>query len=71
MKTENDIDILEKLMTQLGGLHKEISVFAKKSPNDGINQFKLNIANQTLLAAMFRSTASRNLIAMTCRRIAT
>lgn len=46
-----DIEILEKIMGQLDGLHREITALAKKSPNDGLNPFKLTFVNATLSRA--------------------
>jgi len=48
MKNENDVKNLEKLIVQLQGLHSEISVLAKKSPNDGLNLFKLKLVNKVI-----------------------
>jgi hypothetical protein len=48
MKNENEIKSLEKLMVQLQGLHAELSLLAKKSPNDGLNLFKLKLVNKVL-----------------------
>lgn len=48
LKTENDVRDLEKLIGQLQGLHVEISVLAKKAPNDGLNLFKLKLVNNIL-----------------------
>ncbi len=48
MKTEDDVKNLEKLIVQLQGLHSEISLLAKKSPNDGLNTFKLKLVNKVL-----------------------
>lgn len=47
MKRE-DVDIFEKLMAQLNGLHQELSLLAKKSPSDAVNKFKLNFINNVL-----------------------
>ncbi len=44
MKTKEDVDKLEKVIGQLNGLHAEVSQLAKKSPNDGVNAFKLKLA---------------------------
>lgn len=38
-------------MGQLEGLHREMSALAKKSPNDGLNPFKLKFVNASLAAA--------------------
>lgn len=48
MKTIEDVEKLEKLIGQLQGLHSEISQLAKKSPNDGLNIFKLKLVNKVL-----------------------
>lgn len=48
LKTEDDVRDLEKLIVQLQGLHIEISVLAKKAPNDGLNLFKLKLVNNIL-----------------------
>lgn len=48
MKTNKDVEDLEKLIGQLHGLHSEISLLAKKAPNNGLNAFKLKIVNQVL-----------------------
>src|SRR5690349_8462051 len=48
MKTEEDVENLEKLIGQLNGLHSEITQLAKKSPNDGLNVFKLKLVNRVL-----------------------
>lgn len=46
-----DVDKLEKIMGQLEGLHREISALARKSPNDGLNKFKLKFVNLALANA--------------------
>ena len=51
MKSASDVESLEKLVGQLQGLHSEISMLAKKSPNDGVNAFKLKLINNVILAA--------------------
>ncbi|WOJ89019.1 hypothetical protein RZS28_14575 [Methylocapsa polymorpha] len=48
MKTKEEVENLEKLIGQLQGLHSEISQLAKKSPNDGLNLFKLKLVNKVL-----------------------
>lgn len=48
LKTEDDIRDLEKLVVQLQGVHVEMSILAKKSPNDGLNLFKLKLINNIL-----------------------
>ncbi len=42
------IDELEKLIGKLNGFYSEIATLAKKSPNDGLNNFKLNLINSTI-----------------------
>ena len=46
---DKDIDIFEKTINQLEGLHIEISILSKKSQNDALNIFKLKLVNQVLL----------------------
>lgn len=48
MKNGDEINNLGKLVVQLQGLHSEISILAKKSPNDGLNLFKLKLVNKVL-----------------------
>lgn len=48
LKTEDDVRDLEKLIVQLQGLHIEITILAKKAPNDGLNLFKLKLVNNIL-----------------------
>lgn len=48
MKSKGDIEQLEKLIVQLNAMHSEISQLAKKSPNDGLNKFKLKLVNKIL-----------------------
>lgn len=52
MKSRNDVEQLEKLIGQLQGLHSEIGLLAKKSPNDGVNPFKLRLINGVLTSAI-------------------
>ena len=42
------VDIFEKLKAQLESMHQEMSVMAKKSPNDAVNAFKIRFVNSTL-----------------------
>lgn len=42
------VDTLEKLTAQLESLHSELSMLAKKSPNDAVNAFKLKFVNSTI-----------------------
>ena len=48
METNEEIELLEKLVGQLQGLHSEIGTLAKKSPNDAVNPFKLKLVNKVL-----------------------
>lgn len=50
MKQEQ-VDLFEKVHTQLEGLHTEISALSKKSQNDALNKFKLKFVNQILCDA--------------------
>lgn len=51
MKTQDDIEKLEKTIGQLNAIHREISLLSKKSPNDAINHFKLKTINAIIAAA--------------------
>jgi len=51
MNSRNDVERLEKIIGQLQGLHAEISLLAKKSPNDGVNAFKLRLINNVIALA--------------------
>lgn len=46
---DKDIDVFEKTINQLEGLHIEISILSKKFQNDALNIFKLKLVNQVLL----------------------
>jgi hypothetical protein len=48
MNSKEEVELLEKLIGQLQGLHDEITTLAKKSPNDGLNAFKLRLVNKVL-----------------------
>lgn len=48
MITRAKADQIEKLIGQIAGIHKELSALAKKSPNDGVNNFKLKFVNSAL-----------------------
>ena len=50
MKQEQ-VDLFEKVHTQLEGIHTEISALSKKSQNDALNKFKLKFVNQILVEA--------------------
>src|SRR6266567_8821570 len=47
MKRTN-VDVFEKLTAQLESVHSELSMLARKSPNDAVNVFKLKFVNSTL-----------------------
>lgn len=47
MKTEEDVQKLEKLIGQMNGLHSEMTQLAKK-PNDALNLFKMKFINKVL-----------------------
>lgn len=50
MDSEQHVETLEKLIGQLQSLHSEMAQLAKKSPNDGLNAFKLKLVNKVLRA---------------------
>lgn len=50
MKLE-EVEKLEKVSGQMEGLHKEISALTRKSPNDGVNKFKLRFINAAIAEA--------------------
>lgn len=43
-----DVDVFEKLTVQLDGLYHELSILARKTPNDAVNTFKLSFINDIL-----------------------
>jgi len=43
-----DVERFEKIIGQLEGAHKEIGALLKKSPNDGVNKFKLRLINKVI-----------------------
>lgn len=45
----SEIDLFEKLKAQLDGIYQELSLLAKRSPNDGVNPFKLKFINDILV----------------------
>lgn len=51
MKDRAEVESLEKLVGQLQGLHSEITVLAKKAPNDAVNTFKLGLINRVVASA--------------------
>ena len=48
----DEIEIFEKTIGRMEGLHKEISALARKSPNDVLNKFKLKFVNAALAEAL-------------------
>ncbi len=46
-----EVEKLEKVIGQLEGLHREITLLAKKSPTDGLNTFKLKVLNAAIADA--------------------
>lgn len=51
MKDREELEQFEKLIGQLRGLHEEIGLLAKKSPNDAVNAFKLRLVNKVVASA--------------------
>lgn len=51
MKDREELEQFEKLIGQLRGLHDEIGLLAKKSPNDAVNGFKLRLINKVIASA--------------------
>lgn len=49
--TREEVEAFEKVFGQMEGVHSEISALAKKSPNDGLNKFKLRFVNAAITAA--------------------
>jgi hypothetical protein len=52
MKLE-EVEKFEKISGQMDGLHKELSALSRKSPNDGVNKFKLKFINAAIEEANF------------------
>lgn len=50
MKNAGEVEALEKVIGQLQGLHSEVSLLAKKAPNDSVNTFKLKLINKVIAA---------------------
>jgi len=46
---EKDVEIFKKIQAQLQSVYQEISALSKKTPNDGVNKFKLKFINQILV----------------------
>ena len=51
MKSHEEVEQFEKIVGQLNGLHEEIGLLAKKSPNDALNAFKLRLINKVIESA--------------------
>lgn len=51
MQTKDEVEKLEKVIGQIQGAHKEISILAKKSPADSLNAFKLTLINNVIKAS--------------------
>lgn len=51
MDSEEHIEQLEKVIYQLNAAHAEVSILAKKSPNDLLNKFKLKLMNEIISLA--------------------
>jgi hypothetical protein len=49
--TEIEVFKFEKIQSQIDGIFKEIGLLSRKSPNDGVNKFKLKFINQLLIDA--------------------
>jgi hypothetical protein len=45
------VEKLEKVSGKMDGLHKEMGALTRKSPNDGVNKFKLKFINATVAEA--------------------
>lgn len=45
---KKDVDRFEKVTGQLEGVYDELTSLSKKSPNDGVNKFKLRLVNKVL-----------------------
>ena len=48
MKTQEDVEKLEKTIGQLNAIHREISLLSKKSPSDAVNPLKLRMINKVI-----------------------
>lgn len=51
MKNKEEIDVFEKIYSQIEGLHQEIGILSKKTPSDALNPFKLKMINKVLVGA--------------------
>ena len=48
MIKKEKVDDLETLTAQLGSIHTELTALSRKSPNDGVNKFKLKFINTVI-----------------------
>lgn len=48
---KKEIDLFEKVQTQLENIYDEISLLSKKSQNDVLNSFKLKLINKVIVDA--------------------
>lgn len=46
--TKEDIELYQKVFSQINGLYKEIGLLSKKNPNDVVNDFKIRFINKNL-----------------------
>lgn len=51
MRNIKDIEKLEKTIGQLRAVHGEMSLLSKKSQNDAVNKFKLDMVNRVIASA--------------------
>ncbi len=51
MKTQEDVEKLEKTIGQLKAIHREVSLLSKKNPIDAVNLFKLKMINSVIQSA--------------------
>lgn len=49
--TREEIDKFAKVESQVEGIHAEIGLLSRKSPNDGVSKFKLKFVNEILKEA--------------------
>ena len=49
--TKEDIELYQKVFSQINGLYKEIGLLSKKNPNDVVNDFKIRFINKNLVDA--------------------
>lgn len=49
--SENQIDLFEKVLSQLESVHAEVAALSRKLQNDAVNSFKLKLINSLLTDA--------------------